>query len=259
MLMNNEEPITGPYGIYGLWAKIFEYPQYETFNEFVLNAFRRFATEIPQVDGVMKPFADFVSGSSLNDIQELYLRTFDVQAITTLDIGFVLFGEDYKRGQLLVNLNREHEEAGNDCHTELADSLPNLLNLIHRMKNDEMRNEIASKLIIPAVVKMSSEFRLEKIEKKDKVYKKHMRTLIEVSDNYRTVYRTLLDGLLHFLKRDFEYDVNILNYFKDEKHHEDKLPETKAEPEPVRPPSFSNINYFVDFSDQIEIEMTIEK
>src|SRR3990172_6927010 len=31
-------------------------------------------------------------------LEELFTRTFDVQPITSLDIGYTLFGEDYKRG-----------------------------------------------------------------------------------------------------------------------------------------------------------------
>jgi hypothetical protein len=33
----------------------------------------------------------------------LFTRSFDVQAVTTLDLGYIVFGEDYKRGELLVN------------------------------------------------------------------------------------------------------------------------------------------------------------
>jgi nitrate reductase assembly molybdenum cofactor insertion protein NarJ len=45
------------------------------------------------------------------DLQELYTRTFEVQAVTTLGTGYVLFGDDYRRGGLLANLNREHTVA----------------------------------------------------------------------------------------------------------------------------------------------------
>ena len=68
---------------------------------------------------------------------ELYLRTFDVQAITTLDIGYVLFGEDYKRGALLAGLSAEHKKVSNDCGIELADHLPNVLRLLPKMEAGE--------------------------------------------------------------------------------------------------------------------------
>ena len=247
------------YAIYGLLSQLFEYPRDNSYKDSIISIFNQLKVELPEAAESMEVFIDFINEATLSEMQELYLRSFDVQAITTLDIGFVLFGEDYKRGQLLVNLNREHREAENECNTELADSLPNVLNLLAKMKNNEMRCEIAEKLVIPAVVKMASEFSSEKIEKKDEIYKKHLKTLIDFSQKYRIVYQSLLNSLLDVLKRDFIYDINILNYFKDEKCHDDKEScscETSAQAEPV---SFSNNNYFKDFSEQIEIEMIIEK
>lgn len=247
------------YSIYGLISQLFEYPQDQTYKNSIFSIYDILKKELPEAASEMDFFIDFVNEATLSEMQELYLRSFDVQAITTLDIGFVLFGEDYKRGQLLVNLNREHRDAQNDCNTELADSLPNVLNLLAKMTNDEMRDEIASKLVIPAVVKMSSEFSTEKIEKKDKIYKKHLKTIIDFSQKYRIVYKTLLDASLVVLKRDFEYDINILNYFKEEKCHDDAQ-ECACNTQPMAEPvSFSNNNYFKDFSEQIEIEMIIEK
>ena len=59
--------------------------------------------------------------------EEIYTRTFDVQAITTLDVGYVLFGDDYKRGELLVNLNNEHTKAGNDLRNGISWRSPSKL------------------------------------------------------------------------------------------------------------------------------------
>lgn len=248
------------YEIYGLLASMLEYPQNNSYKNLIISVFDKLKVEMPEAVESMEYFMDFINEATLSEMQELYLRSFDVQAITTLDIGFVLFGEDYKRGQLLVNLNREHRDANNTCSTELADSLPNVLNLISKMTNVEMRDEIASKLVIPAVVKMSSEFSSEKILKKDEIYKKHLKTLIDFSQKYRIVYKTLLDTLLIVLKRDFEYDINILNYFKDEKCHDDSQESCSCETTPqVESIDAINNNYFKDFSEQIEIEMIIEK
>ena len=58
----------------------------------------------------LERFLDAIPESTC-DLQELHTRTFDVQALTTLGTGYVLFGDDYKRGALLSNLNREHNDA----------------------------------------------------------------------------------------------------------------------------------------------------
>ena len=70
--------------------------------------------------------------------REIHTRSFEVQSITTLDVGYVAFGDDYKRGELLVNLNREHEAVGVDCGSELPDHLPNVLRLMARWQDPEL-------------------------------------------------------------------------------------------------------------------------
>ncbi|MFA5245101.1 MAG: hypothetical protein WC380_07335 [Pedobacter sp.] len=191
---------------YELLSVLFFYPENESDIKKIKDVYSYLSINLPESTEVMKPFMEFISSSNLGEIQELFLRSFDIQAITTLDIGFILFGEDYKRGQLLVHLNMEHREAGNICHTELSDHMPNVLRLLPKMKDDTLRMEIATQLLAPAVVKMLAEFDPEKVEKKDKVYKKHLKTIIDYSTGFRTVYQTLLQVLLLALKKDFDYE-----------------------------------------------------
>ena len=239
---------------YELISGLFIYPQNNSYAKRGEEAYNHFAVTIPEAAEVMKPFLQFVAGSSLQEMQELFLRSFDVQAITTLDIGFTLFGEDYKRGQLLVNLNREHREAGNDCRTELSDHLPNVLRLLPKMKEETMRNEIALRLLIPAVEKMISEFDGKKIEKKDEIYKKNLKTIIEYSPVYRTVYQSLLQALFIALKKDFGYIPGSLDTPAGVEEQDlstlscsDKIACNSCNP------------VARDYSGNIEIEMNIEK
>lgn len=151
-------------------------------------------------------FLDLLPGDDLRAMQELYTRSFDVQAITTLDIGYVLFGDDYKRGELLSNLNREHAEASNNCGTELADFLPNLLRLMGKLRNEELVRELVEVILAPALREMISEFTCERVEKKNEAYEKHYKTLIEAPEVRReavTLYRLPLKALYAVLKQDF--------------------------------------------------------
>ncbi len=91
------------------------------------------------------------------EMEELYTRTFDIQAVCPLDIGYVLFGEDYKRGHLLVKMQSLQNEHHNDCGTELPDHLPNILNLLPKMKQEEA-SEMVAKLVRPALSKMIESF-----------------------------------------------------------------------------------------------------
>lgn len=157
----------------------------------------------PLLADVLEPFAHFVSTASMDEMQELYTRTFEVQAVTTLDLGYLLFGDDYKRAELLVNLNREHALVGNVCGTELADHLPNVIRLVARMQDEPAKRELAEKLICPALQKMISEFEPFVLEKKNKVYIRHHKTLIEMPGGYGTLYQRPLTVLLELIREEF--------------------------------------------------------
>jgi nitrate reductase assembly molybdenum cofactor insertion protein NarJ len=112
--------------------------------------------------------------------QEYYLKTFDVQAICYLDIGYMMFGEDYKRAQLLVNLQSEHNAAGVDCGSELGDHLPNVLMLLSKTTDPDFAEELGFIITTPAV--------------------RFMITKFKGINNY---YKDILETLLAFLQRDF--------------------------------------------------------
>ncbi|HMU25240.1 MAG: hypothetical protein JST57_09975 [Bacteroidetes bacterium] len=229
---------------YGLLAGLFAYPQNESYKNSVTQTYEYLENGFPEAAITLQPFVEFVSSASIKDIQELYLRTFDVQSITTLDIGFVLFGEDYKRGKLLVHLNEEHKKAGNLCETELADHLPNLLRLLPKIQEDEIQTEIAELLLLPAVEKMVSEFLPGKLEKKDSVYKKHQKVFLDYSQNYRTIFQYSLMALFMVMQRDFDYN------------QQPAQPDTR---DPGNPASGNHPTEVKDFSQNIETEMLTEK
>ncbi len=148
-------------------------------------------------------FLDALPSRTL-DLQELHTRTFDVQAVTTLGTGYVLFGDDYKRGALLSNLNREHNEAENDCRGELADHLPNVLRLIPKLKDKDRLEELVEQILVPALMLMIREFDPKRIEKKNANYQKHYKTLIDPAGGCdSTIYRLALKAALNVLARDF--------------------------------------------------------
>ncbi len=163
----------------------------------------------PEATAELQYFLEGIPEKTL-DLQELYTRTFDVQAITTLDIGYVLFGDDYKRAELLSHLTREHRQALNDCKLELADYLPNVLRLIPKLKDQELVAELVSEILVPALLLMIREFDSERIEKKNTSYQKHYKTLIESAPGSElTIYAHLLKALLKILTKDFQVTERI--------------------------------------------------
>jgi len=190
-------------------ADLYEYPTEGYLDR--VNASGAFVAQAyPKASHWLETFVELLPDGELRAKQELYTRSFDVQAITTLDVGYVLFGEDYKRGELLANLMREHRLADNECGTELGDFLPNLLRLLPKMEDRALAEELVQEIIVPALRKMIAEFDGPLMAKKDANYKKHHKTLIEADEGTRLVFLNLLHLLYAVLETDYELKAEPL-------------------------------------------------
>lgn len=98
------------------------------------------------------------SNHDVNVLQEYYIKTFDVNAVCYLDIGYVLFGEDSKRSQFLLNMQNEQLQANNDCGKEFPDHLPNVLTLLPKLKSNDFKEELIVTILIPALNHMIENF-----------------------------------------------------------------------------------------------------
>ena len=104
-------------------------------------------------------FITHINEKTLSFQQEYYISTFDVQAMCFLDIGYVLYGEDYKRGVFMVNIKKEQIKAENDCGSELPDHLPNILTLLPKITDADLAEELIYSLLIPALHELILKFR----------------------------------------------------------------------------------------------------
>ncbi len=158
----------------------------------------------------LEKFAAHVREITHQQRQELFIKTFEVQALCYLDLGFVIFGEDYKRGMFLVHMKREHERVGNDYGTELPDHLANVLVLIEKTEDDDFRNDLVAGIAIPAIRKMLQGFDGSRIKDRMERLKKRHDAIVQESLNYGNVYQHALRALLLMLERDFadaEFEV----------------------------------------------------
>lgn len=188
-----------------LLASLFEYPDAD-YPDRVRDVKDCLTGRYSDATAELDRFIELLPVDDLQKMQELFTRSFDVQAVTTLDIGYVLFGDDYKRGILLANLNREHRHAGIDTGTELADYIPNLLRLMAVIEDEEVLRDLAYAILAPALLEMIGEFSTDRIQKRNKSYKKHYKTLIEtpaVAVEAVTLYQFALKSLYAVLKQDF--------------------------------------------------------
>lgn len=198
-----------PRAHYEALAALFDYPESDLPAR-VRNAIDAIASLSEPAARALEAFAAALPGNGeafgpveLDEIQELFTRSFDVQAITTLGVGYVMFGDDYKRGELLVNLGRELRGVGVDGGTELPDHLPNVLRLMARWPDEELVAEFASEILHPALSRMIAEFDAPRIAERNRLYEKHYKTLIESSTERATLFRELLTAVLAVVRAEF--------------------------------------------------------
>jgi nitrate reductase assembly molybdenum cofactor insertion protein NarJ len=201
----NPHPLTH----YEHLAVLFDYPRrdYPTWVGSVYHLLAgRYVTAAAEINAFARALptkGDPLTREALDEVQEIFTRTFDVQSITTLGVGYVMFGDDYKRGVMLVNLSREHEKAGIDCGSELPDHLPNVLRLMARWEDRELAAEFATEVLHPALERMIAEFGPRHIEHRQALYEKHFKTLIASSPERGTMFRAPLAAVREVVKQDF--------------------------------------------------------
>lgn len=188
---------------YRVLADLFRYPN-EQYKTNITKCASYLKTNYPDAYAELKPFEDWVNKTAIFEIEELFGRTFHIQAICYLDLGYVLFAEDYKRGEFLVQMKREQHEAGVDCGEELADNLPNVLLLMSQIADKEFLKEFAVRVMIPALDKMISEFEESRIALKDKVRLKKQKVVIMPDLQNRNIYQYALSAIRSVVAKDYE-------------------------------------------------------
>src|SRR5215831_3254833 len=100
-----------------LFSELLSYPQ-EGYLRLV-EACRRLAAEVDaESANHLACFAERVSGQETDELQELFVRTFDLNPVCALEVGWQLFGDNYDRGDFLVRMQDELRRYGVDRSTE---------------------------------------------------------------------------------------------------------------------------------------------
>ncbi|NUM50145.1 MAG: hypothetical protein HUU48_03430 [Flavobacteriales bacterium] len=190
--MNNIQP-------YSLFAPIFAYPT-EAYKTEVDNLQAFLNEHYPLAAKCFQPFSNYVASTPSEQIEEVYTKTFHIQAVCYLDLGYVIFGEDYKRGEFLVNMKHEQDLAENDCGNDLADNLVNVLTLLPKLKDQEFKEELIVRILIPALEKMLAEFKSSKMDLREKVLKKVQKVVIQQGLPFGNIFQSALSALLEVCK-----------------------------------------------------------
>jgi nitrate reductase delta subunit len=107
----------------------------------------------------LKSFIDSVQALSISELQELYTRTFDLNPVCALEIGYHLFGENYKRGEFLANLRETEAPFDLGQQQQLPDYLPVLLRLLAKLNDKELHDSLIGECLIPGIDKMLAAFK----------------------------------------------------------------------------------------------------
>lgn len=205
---------------YKVLADLFRYPDAKF--PLVVNQCSQLMIEsYPEAAKEMQIFVDYINSHNADTFRELYTKTFDVQAVCYLDLGYVIFGEDYKRGVFLVNMKQEQDKIGNDCGTDLPDNLSNMLTFFDKALESKIIDELAIKILIPGVRKMLEEFEPTRMDIKLKILKNRHYAIIQEELYAGNVYKHALSALLQILEKDFE-NISFapaLDPVIDEQHH----------------------------------------
>lgn len=101
----------------------------------------------------LEQFCMLVRDLATHQLQELFTRTFDLNPVCSLDLGWHLFGENYERGLLLVRIREELRRYRLAESSELPDHLTHVLRLVARMEHERATDFVAA-CVLPALEKM---------------------------------------------------------------------------------------------------------
>ena len=97
------------------------------------------------------------NGLSVAELEELYTRTFDINPVSSLEVGWHLHGETYERGAFLVTMRDVLRRCAVEESTELPDHLTHVLMAVGRMEEDEAQDFVSARLL-KAIDKMLEGF-----------------------------------------------------------------------------------------------------
>jgi len=180
------------YSHYHNLADLFEYPGSDYYDK-VAELIKILQPDYPDAMLELEGFYKNLPRENEYSMCDLYSRSFDMQAFTSLDVGYMVFGEDYKRGELLANLSGEFRKVELDFGTEMPDHLSNILRLISKLEDHALRVELE-----PASIKSKNE-----------VYKRHFTTVLEFSVKEGSIFGLAMRALELILNKDFSLDGKL--------------------------------------------------
>lgn len=138
--------------IYDLTASLLVYPGADYADQ-IERCRQAFAATLPQAEEHLITFAEAISHRSFQVVEELFTTTFELNPLCALEVGWHLFGENYSRGEFLVQMRQALRKYDLPESTELPDHLSHVLPVLGRLGVSESRL-FAQQYVLPALDKM---------------------------------------------------------------------------------------------------------
>ncbi|CAG0968613.1 nitrate reductase molybdenum cofactor assembly chaperone [Geobacter sp.] len=147
--------------LYASLARMLDYPQEKKGLLSALGLVQGYLVA-ERLECSLGPFGEFVTGSTLAEIQEEYVATFDFNPSVAPYLGHHLFGDNQKKGEYLIALKGEYRLHD---YTPLGNELPDHLPLIlwflaHLASKGETgaRQAFIDRYVVPGVEKLAGSF-----------------------------------------------------------------------------------------------------
>jgi len=139
-----------------LFADILDYPA-PGLAEKAAECATLIGTAQPEAAALLRSFHEFAEEKPLGKLQEIYSGFFDLNSICHPYIGYQLFGENYKRSVLLIELKKAYRAAGFEASSaEIVDRLSVVLRFIAQSKGGEDIDELLNRGVLPALARMTT-------------------------------------------------------------------------------------------------------
>ena len=154
--------------IYSAFADILDYPARP-----VERLLAEIALECPEARASIEAFQGATQEKSTGELQEIYIKAFDLRPDCTPNLGYHLFGDDGRRGLFLAELKGRMEAAGIALGSELPDHLSLVLRFVDRVA--EERAALIEDCMLPALARVA-----DILDATENPYKHAVRALLSV-------------------------------------------------------------------------------
>jgi nitrate reductase delta subunit len=145
--------------LYELFAEILDYPG-PHLTASVQDCAALLRSEFPEGAELLGRFGNVQAGVPLGQLQEAYTSIFDMQPECTLNLGYQLLGDDWRRSILLFKLKEVYQARNFDSDSDLPDHLCILLRFLGSFDDSKEPAELVDDCLLPALSRIAPSVQL---------------------------------------------------------------------------------------------------